>query len=77
MCTKRFKCGLLNGVGTLFKDIRGNQDASDGEYFMNVINRLNQGQLQIETLLKNKISVTTSVMRNLNETIRKLKIEEK
>lgn len=74
--TRRPKRGLIDGAGTIFKAITGNLDASDGEFYTNSINRLNQGQLQIENLLKNQISVTKSVMKNFNDTIQKLRIDE-
>lgn len=51
-----------------FKSITSNLDASDGEYFTESINRLNQGHLQIEKPLKNHISVTTSFMQNFRLT---------
>ena len=75
--TKRYKRGILNGIGTIFKSITGNLDAEDGEYYSNCINKLNQDQHQIENLLKNQISVTTSVIENFNSTIQKLQIDEK
>lgn len=76
MDTKRFRRGILNGAGTLFKAITGNLDASDGEYFTDNINKLKQGQIQIENLLKNQISVTISVIKNFNDTIQKLNTDK-
>lgn len=76
MDTRRQKRGILNGAGTLFKAITGNLDASDGEFFTDSINKLNQGQLQIENLMKNQITVTSSVMKTFNETVQKLQIDE-
>lgn len=52
--TKRLKCGILNGTGTLFKVIF----VTNGEYFTDIINKLNKGQPQIEILLKSQMSVT-------------------
>lgn len=61
---------------TLFRALTWNLD-SDGEYFNNSIKKLNQWHLQMETLLKNQTSVTTSLIKNFNETIEKLQIDEK
>lgn len=74
--TKRYKRGILNGIGTIFKSITGNLDAEDGEYYSNCINKLNSDEHQIENLIKNQISVTTSVIKNFNSTIQKLQIDE-
>lgn len=43
-------------------------DASNGEYFLNNINRLNLDQLQIEHLLKTQVSLTRLVTKVSNET---------
>lgn len=43
----------IDDEGTLFKVTTGNLDASDVEYFTSSINKLNQGQLEVENLLKN------------------------
>lgn len=74
--TKRYKRGILDGIGTIFKSITGNLDASDGEYYSNCINKLNNDEHQLENLIKNQISVTTSVIKNFNSTIQKLRIDE-
>lgn len=78
--TKRYvprtKRGLINGVGTVWKSITGNLDASDGEYFNDCIEKVTRDEHQIENLLKNQISVTTSVIRTFNSTIQKLQIDE-
>ncbi|XP_074031912.1 uncharacterized protein [Leptinotarsa decemlineata] len=73
---KRTKRGLINGAGTFWKAITGNLDASDGEYFTDCINKISQDEHQIENLLKNQISVTTSVIKNFNSTIQKLQVDE-
>lgn len=74
--TKRYKRGILNGIGTFWKAITGNLDASDGEYYTNCINKLTNDEHQLENLIKNQISVTTSVIKSFNSTIQKLKIDE-
>lgn len=74
--TNRRKRGLINGLGSIWKSISGNLDASDGEYFNDCIDKITQDQQQIETLLQKQISVTTSVIKNFNNTIQKLQIDE-
>lgn len=74
--TKRYKRGLINGVGSIWKAITGNLDASDGEYYVNCINKINQDERHLETLMKNQISVTTSIIKSFNSTIQQLKIDE-
>lgn len=74
--TKRYKRGILNGIGTIFKSITGNLDAEDGQYYSDCVNKLNQDEHHLENLLKNQISVTTSVIQNFNLTIQKLQIDE-
>lgn len=74
--TKRYKRGILNGIGSIFKSITGNLDAEDGQYYTDSINKLNNDEHQLENLIKNQISVTTSVIKNFNATIQKLQIDE-
>ncbi|XP_074030051.1 uncharacterized protein [Leptinotarsa decemlineata] len=74
--SKRYKRGIIDGIGTIFKAITGNLDASDGEYYTNCINKINNDEHELENLMKNQISVTTSVIKNFNNTIRKLQIDE-
>lgn len=72
----REKRGIFNGIGTVWKSITGNLDASDGEYYNDCINKITKDEYQIENLLKNQISVTTSVIKSFNSTIQKLQIDE-
>lgn len=72
----RQRRGLFNGVGTVWKTLTGNLDASDGEYFNDCIEKVSRDERHIESLLKNQISVTTSVIKNFNFTIQKLQIDE-
>lgn len=72
----RKRRGILNGLGTIWKSITGNLDASDGEYFNECINKVSRDEREIENLLKNQISVTTSVIKNFNATIQSLQIDE-
>lgn len=72
----RQRRGLFNGVGTVWKTLTGNLDASDGEYFNDCIEKVSRDERHIESLLKNQISVTTSVIKSFNSTIQKLQIDE-
>lgn len=72
----RQKRGVFNGIGTVWKSITGNLDSSDGEYFNDCINKVVQDEHQIENLMKNQITVTTSVIKNFNNTIQKLQVDE-
>jgi len=72
----RYKRGLFNGIGTIWKTITGNLDASDGQYFNECIDKINRNEGNIEKLMKKQISVTTSVIKSFNSTLQKLKIDE-
>ncbi|XP_060520848.1 uncharacterized protein LOC132698673 [Cylas formicarius] len=72
----RTKRGLINGVGTIFKSITGNLDSTDGEYFNECIDKVTKDEHEIEKLLKNQISVTSSVIKSFNSTIQSLRIDE-
>lgn len=73
----RKRRGLINAVGSIWKFITGNLDASDGEYYSNCINKIEKDEHEFENLMKKQIMVTTSVIKSFNETLRKLKIDEK
>lgn len=72
----RKKRGLINAAGSVWKFITGNLDASDGEYYSNCINKIEKDEHELENLMKKQIMVTTSVIKNFNETLRKFKIDE-
>ena len=72
----RYKRGLINGIGSIFKFITGNLDSSDGEYFDACINKVSHDERELETLLKSQISITSSVIKSFNTTLQKLSIDE-
>lgn len=72
----RSKRGLINGVGSFWKAISGNLDSSDGEYFNECIDKISRDESELENLMKNQITVTTSVIKSFNSTIQKLQIDE-
>nr|CAI5848062.1 unnamed protein product [Callosobruchus analis] len=72
----RQKRGIFNGLGTVWKLITGNLDATDGQYFSDCIDKITHDEHNIERLMQKQISVTTSVIKNFNSTIQKLHIDE-
>lgn len=74
--TNRYKRGLINGLGSFWKLLTGNLDASDGEYYNDCINRLEKDDSQIQLLMKNQIHIISSTIRNFNNTLRNLEIDE-
>ena len=71
----RQKRGLINGLGSVWKAITGNLDASDGEYYEASINKLEKDENEMKNLLKNQILVTTTTIKNFNYTIQKLQLD--
>lgn len=72
----RQKRGILNGLGSIWKAISGNLDASDGEYFSDCIDKLEKDDKEIQNLLKNQIQIVSTTIKNFNSTIGKLNIDE-
>lgn len=72
----RFKRGLVNGLGSLWKIISGNLDASDGEYYNNCINNLEKDDHSLQLLMKNQVQIVSSTIKNFNLTLKKLEIDE-
>lgn len=72
----RFKRGILNGVGSIWKAITGNLDASDGEYFNQCIDKLEKDDAAVQTLLRSQINIVSTTIKNFNSTVRNLQIDE-
>lgn len=72
----RFKRGILNGVGSIWKAITGNLDASDGEYFNQCIDKLEKDDAAIQALLRSQINIVSTTIKNFNNTVRNLQIDE-
>lgn len=49
---------------------------SDDEYFNDCINKITNDQQHLETLLQKKTSLTPPLMKNFNDTIHKVQINE-
>lgn len=73
----RIKRGLVNGLGSIFKAITGNLDASDGERYEKLISELrhNQNNLQANILEQNALSL--SVIEKFNSTMQQVNYNEK
>lgn len=56
--------------------ILGNLDSSEGKYNDKTINKIENGEKELENLMKSQISVTISFIKKFNYTIRKLQIDE-
>lgn len=67
--------GNLSGIGTGWNLFTGYLGASDGEYLNKCINKIFHRELELEKLMKNRISVTTSVIKNFNVSIHKYQTE--
>lgn len=72
----RVKRGLLNGLGSIFKSITGNLDSTDGEYYSQCINKLEKDDAEIQKLLLNQIQIVSTTIKNFNNTVRNLQIDE-
>lgn len=73
----RHKRGILNGIGTIWKAITGNLDASDGEYFNQCIDKLEKDDAAVQALLKSQINIVSTTIKNFNNTVRNLQVDEK
>jgi hypothetical protein len=74
---ERSKRGILNDLGSIWKTLTGNLDASDGEYYDQCMDKLEKDDSEIQSVIKEHIQITTSTIRNFNYTIQKLEIDEK
>lgn len=74
---ERTKRGIINGLGSIFKAITGNLDASDGERYEQLINDLQNSQrsLQVNTLKQRSLSL--QVIKKFNSTISQISHNEK
>lgn len=68
---QNYKKRFLNVSRSLFKAITGIMDSDEREYFNKIINRLNQGQLQIENLM-NQVSREEHFNEDFNKMCRKI-----
>lgn len=57
----RIEGGLINGVGSFWKAITGNLDASIEEYFNECISKISRDGTELENLMENHITITTLI----------------
>lgn len=72
----RRKRGLINGVSYALNWLFGTPSASDAQYYTDSINALLQDNKQTQTLLKSQIQIISSTIRNFNNSVTSLKINE-
>lgn len=69
---QRIKRGLVNAVGSVFKAITGNLDASDGERYEKLIKNLENNQNKLATNILNQNSISTSVIDKFSSTVQQI-----
>lgn len=74
---KRFKRGLINGLGSIFRTISGNLDAYDGEKYDKLIEKLQNNQNSLVHSLEKQSSLSLSLIDKFNRTIRQMTHNEK
>lgn len=74
---KRIKRGLINGIGSFFKAVTGNLDASDGEQYEYLIRELQNNQKILQTNILKEKSLSLSVIKRFNHTIEQISHNEK
>lgn len=74
---QRTKRGLINGLGSIFKSITGNLDASDGERYDNLIRQLQVNQNKLAGNIVKQNSISLEIINKFNETVQQIKHNEK
>lgn len=74
---KRIKRGLINGLGSIFKSISGNLDASDGERYDKLINQLQSNQEKLANNIDQQNAISLNIVKQFNETVHKISTNEK
>lgn len=72
----RFKRGLINAVGSIFKVVSGNLDASDGERYENLIRQLQLNQQKLSSSITSQNSISLSLIDKFNKTLQKINHNE-
>lgn len=65
----RLKRGLINGIGSIFKGITGNLDASDGIRYDELIKKLQINQQNIQNSVISQGNVVVSAIQKFNKTV--------
>lgn len=70
---QRTKRGLINGLGSIFKAITGNLDASDGERYEHLIEELQDNQNKLASNIVNQNSLSLDIVNKFSNTVQQLK----
>ena len=73
----RIRRGLVNIVGSVFKAVTGNLDATDGERYENLIKNLENNQNKLADNIRNQNSISTSVIEKFSSTVQQISQNEK
>nr|CAH7719716.1 unnamed protein product [Callosobruchus chinensis]CAH7753509.1 unnamed protein product [Callosobruchus chinensis] len=73
---KRTKRGLINGLGSIFKSISGNLDATDGERYDKMIEELQRNQNEIIASVKVQNSLSLELIEKFNKTVQQISHNE-
>lgn len=68
----RVKRGLINGLGSVFKAITGNLDASDGERFESLIQKLNSNQIKLQKQIVDTHSISNVLITKFNQSLNEI-----
>lgn len=74
---QRTKRGLINGLGSIFKSITGNLDASDGERYDKLIRQLQVNQNDLAGNIVQQNTISLEIINKFNETVQQIKHNEK
>ncbi|KAJ8977117.1 hypothetical protein NQ317_005245 [Molorchus minor] len=74
--SKRTKRGIINGLGSIFKSITGNLDASDGERYDRLINEIQNNQQKLSKNIVKQNSISLDIIDKFNQTIQQISHNE-
>lgn len=72
----RSKRELLDGLGSVLKWLIGTADAKDAKRYDECIDKLEKQELDLTELMQKQIQITSSTIKNFNETIFKITFDE-
>lgn len=72
----RTRRGLINGLGSIFKAITGNLDASDGERYENLIKDIQNNQNKLSTNILKENSISLQIIDKFNQTVHEISHNE-
>lgn len=75
--SERIKRGIINALGSVFKTISGNLDASDGERYDTLINNLQTNQKNLAENILKQNSLSLRVINKFNSTVKQILHNEK